>query len=147
MRQLLSNVDLDIINEGRIQNHLDELLWDGLKSNLRAMGLVFRTSNKVVELKNHVTELETKDKERGDKLLNIERQFEGVKASADDLVSELKKVTQSAKEWTDIMNVMVDRSEFEAVLDHLIACEYDIRNLRHRCQRRESGIWNLTKNA
>ena len=31
MRQLLSDADLDTINEGRIQNHLDDLLWDGLK--------------------------------------------------------------------------------------------------------------------
>ncbi|GMN55244.1 hypothetical protein TIFTF001_024373 [Ficus carica] len=78
MRQLLSDVDLDTINGGRIQNHLDELLWDGLKirllnlcSNLQAMGLIFRTSNKVVEQKNRVKELEDKDHERGEKLLNI----------------------------------------------------------------------------
>ncbi|GMN64234.1 hypothetical protein TIFTF001_033310 [Ficus carica] len=50
----------------RIQNHLDELLWDGLKSNLRAIGLIFRTSNKVVEQKNLVNELEDKDRERGE---------------------------------------------------------------------------------
>ncbi|GMN23839.1 hypothetical protein TIFTF001_040502 [Ficus carica] len=31
MRQLLSDVDSDTINEGRIQSHLDEFLWDGLK--------------------------------------------------------------------------------------------------------------------
>ena len=31
MRQLLSDVDLETINTGRIPDHLDELLWDGLK--------------------------------------------------------------------------------------------------------------------
>ncbi|GMN55639.1 hypothetical protein TIFTF001_024758 [Ficus carica] len=89
MHQLLSDVDLETINAGRIPNHLDDLLWDGLK--------------------NHIKELEEKDKERGEKLLNIERNFESVKASANDLVGELKRVTQSGKEKTDMMKVMVDR--------------------------------------
>ena len=31
MRQLLSDVDLETINTGRIPNHVDDLLWDGLK--------------------------------------------------------------------------------------------------------------------
>ena len=31
MRQLLSEADSNILNEGRVQNHLDDLLWDGLK--------------------------------------------------------------------------------------------------------------------
>ena len=31
MCQLLSDVDLDTINDGRIHDHLDDLLWDGLK--------------------------------------------------------------------------------------------------------------------
>lgn len=34
MHQLLSNVDTDTINECRIQSHLNELLWDGLKVSL-----------------------------------------------------------------------------------------------------------------
>ncbi|GMN19240.1 hypothetical protein TIFTF001_045151 [Ficus carica] len=48
MCQLLSDDDSDTINEGRIQSHLDEFLWDGLKSNLRAMGLVYHTTDKVM---------------------------------------------------------------------------------------------------
>ena len=31
MKQLLSEADSDILNEGPLQNHLDDLLWDGLK--------------------------------------------------------------------------------------------------------------------
>ncbi|GMN24525.1 hypothetical protein TIFTF001_049153 [Ficus carica] len=31
MRQLLTDVDMDTVNNGRIQGHLDEFSWDGLK--------------------------------------------------------------------------------------------------------------------
>lgn len=31
MRRLLSEVDKEKINRGRVQNHFDDLLWDGLK--------------------------------------------------------------------------------------------------------------------
>ena len=34
MRQLLSEVDLETISSGRIADHLDDLLWDGLKVRL-----------------------------------------------------------------------------------------------------------------
>ncbi|GMN69160.1 hypothetical protein TIFTF001_038211 [Ficus carica] len=86
MRQLLSDVDSEAINEGRIQSHLDELLWDGLKSNLRAMGLVYRATDKVVVQKKLVRELQEIDRER-----------------------ELQTVTQSSKEGMNMMKVMVDR--------------------------------------
>ncbi|GMN51391.1 hypothetical protein TIFTF001_020548 [Ficus carica] len=42
MCQLLSDIDLETINSGRVPNHVDDLLWDGLKSNLRALGLMYR---------------------------------------------------------------------------------------------------------
>ena len=29
--QLLTDVNMDTVNDGRIQDHLDEFLWDGLK--------------------------------------------------------------------------------------------------------------------
>ena len=70
---------------------------------------MYRTTNTILEQRNQIKELQDKDKERGEKLLNIEWKFEDVKASADRLVVELQKVTQSAKEGTDIMKVMVDR--------------------------------------
>ncbi|GMN64911.1 hypothetical protein TIFTF001_033985 [Ficus carica] len=94
VRQLLSVVDLDTINDGRIHNHLDDLLWDGLKSNLRALRLIYRTTDKVVEQKKLIKELEDKDKDHGEKLLNIERKFKNVKASANDLIAELQKYKQ-----------------------------------------------------
>ncbi|GMN62685.1 hypothetical protein TIFTF001_031767 [Ficus carica] len=98
MCQLLSDVDLETINAVRIPNHLDDILWDSLK------------------------ELEEKKKERGEKLLNIEQNFESVKASADDLVRELKRVTQSTKEGTNMIKVMVDRfNEVQAKIQTLEA--------------------------
>ncbi|GMN48554.1 hypothetical protein TIFTF001_017719 [Ficus carica] len=109
MRQLLSDVDSDIINGGQIQSHLDEFLWNGLKSNLRAMGSVYRTTDKVVEQKKLVKELEDKDNERGEKLLDIERKFKDVKVSANVLIAELQTVNQVAKEGTNMMKVMADR--------------------------------------
>ncbi|GMN47593.1 hypothetical protein TIFTF001_016757 [Ficus carica] len=48
-------------------------------------------------------------KECGEKLLDIERKFEDVKASANELIAELQTVNQSVKEGTDMMKVMVDR--------------------------------------
>ncbi|GMN59335.1 hypothetical protein TIFTF001_028422 [Ficus carica] len=101
MRQLLSDVDVKAINVGRIQNHLDELLWDGLKSNLRAMGLIYRASNKVVEQKKLVRELQEIDRERGEKLLDIKRKFADVKSSADD--------NQSVKEGANMMQALAER--------------------------------------
>ena len=51
--------------------------------------MIFRITNKVVEQKNLVKELEEKDKEYGEKLLNIERKFNDVKATTNELVAEL----------------------------------------------------------
>ncbi|GMN56292.1 hypothetical protein TIFTF001_025409 [Ficus carica] len=38
MRQLLSEADAETLGQGPLQSHLDDLLWDGLKINVRAMG-------------------------------------------------------------------------------------------------------------
>ncbi|GMN47449.1 hypothetical protein TIFTF001_016622 [Ficus carica] len=84
MCQLLSDVDLETINAGRIPNHLDDLVWDVLKSNLRALGLIYHTTDMVLEQRNHIKDLEEKDKEREEKLLNIKQNFESIKASTDD---------------------------------------------------------------
>ncbi|GMN58511.1 hypothetical protein TIFTF001_027600 [Ficus carica] len=109
MHQLLSDVDTDTINEGRIQNHLNEFICDGLKSTLRAMGLVYRTTKKAVEWRERIKELEDIDKERGERLLDIERRFRDVKASADGLISELQTLNQTAKEGADMMKIMASR--------------------------------------
>ncbi|GMN46179.1 hypothetical protein TIFTF001_015363 [Ficus carica] len=101
MRQLLSDVDLDTINEGQIQSHFDKFLWDGLK-------YVFLTYEFKSQNDEHLK------RERGEKLLDIERKFEDVKASATELIAELQTVTQSTKEGTDMMKVMVDRATLKA---------------------------------
>ncbi|GMN21319.1 hypothetical protein TIFTF001_043294 [Ficus carica] len=106
MRQLLTDVDIETINSGRIPNH----------SNLRALGLMYRTTDTVLEQRNQIKELEDKnkeledaDRERGVKLLVIEQNFKEVKASADDLIGELETVNRSSKQMTDMMKVMVDK--------------------------------------
>ncbi|GMN36613.1 hypothetical protein TIFTF001_042474 [Ficus carica] len=116
MRQLLSEADADTLNQGPLQSHLDDLLWDGLKINIRAMGLFYRTTDKVAkqktrikELENINKELEEKDGERGQKLLDIERKFRNVKMSTEGLMAELQKVMHEAKEDSDMMEVMVKR--------------------------------------
>ena len=73
------------------------------------MGLFYRTTDKVVEQKAQIKELENKDRQRGGKLLDIERKFRDVKTSAEDLTIELQKAIQSAEEGSDIMKIMVDR--------------------------------------
>ena len=73
------------------------------------MGLVYRATDKVVEQKKLVKELQDKDRERGEKLLDIERKFEDIKASANGLIAELQTVNWSMKEEVDMMKVMVDR--------------------------------------
>ncbi|GMN69678.1 hypothetical protein TIFTF001_038725 [Ficus carica] len=114
MWQLLSEADVDTLNQGPLQSHLDDLLWDGLKINVRAMGLFYRTTNKVAEQKTRIKELENinkeleeKDGECGQKLLDIKRKFGDVKMSAKGLMAELQKVMHKAKEGSDMMEVMV----------------------------------------
>ncbi|GMN66986.1 hypothetical protein TIFTF001_036053 [Ficus carica] len=134
MRQLLTNVDIKTINSGQIPNHVDELLWDGLKSNLRALGLMYRTTDTVLVQRNQIKELEDKnkeledaDRERGEKLLVIEQNLKEVKASADDLIGELETVNQSSKQMTDMMKVMVDK--FDEVQAKIKSLEADNSSL------------------
>ncbi|GMN51350.1 hypothetical protein TIFTF001_020501 [Ficus carica] len=49
MRQLLTDVDMDTVNEGRVQSHLDDFSLDGLKCILRGMGLIYHSIDKDVE--------------------------------------------------------------------------------------------------
>ena len=42
-------------------------------------------------------------------MLNIERQFKGVKASANDLIGEIQTVKQSAIEGVNMMQALADR--------------------------------------
>ncbi|GMN51473.1 hypothetical protein TIFTF001_020624 [Ficus carica] len=79
MRQLLSDVDSDT-------------------STLRGMGLVYRTTEKAVKRRERIKELEDIDREWGERLLDIERKFKYVKASADGLIAEHHTLNQIAKE-------------------------------------------------
>ena len=80
-----------------------------LQVNVRAMGLLHRTSDRVAQQRAQIKELESKDREREEKLLDIERKFGDVKASAEDLTAELHKAIQTSKEGSDMMKIMVDR--------------------------------------
>ena len=73
------------------------------------MGLLHRTSDRVFQQKNKIKELENKDRERGEKLLDIERKFGDVKTSAEELTAELHRAIQTSKEGSDMMKIMVDR--------------------------------------
>ncbi|GMN49580.1 hypothetical protein TIFTF001_018746 [Ficus carica] len=109
LRQLLTDVNMDTVNDGRIYEHLDEFLWDSLKSILRGMGLIYRFTNKVVEQKEQIRELEVVDKEHAEKLLDIERKFKDVRASADGFIAELHTLNQTTKEEVEMIKSMVDR--------------------------------------
>ncbi|GMN59430.1 hypothetical protein TIFTF001_028527 [Ficus carica] len=54
-------------------------------------------------------ELEEVDKERGEKLLNIERKFKDVKVSANTLIVELHTLNRIVKEGAEMMKAMVER--------------------------------------
>ncbi|GMN54160.1 hypothetical protein TIFTF001_023289 [Ficus carica] len=107
------HVEVELLPGDRIQSHLDEFLWDGLKSNLRAMELVYRTTDKVVEQKARIKELEEIDSERGEKLLDIERRFKDVKASTDgllvdaDVEAEIELFEDSVAEAGDSLSAPV----------------------------------------
>jgi chromosome segregation ATPase len=80
-----------------------------LQVNIRAMGLLHRTSDRVAQQRTQIKELESRDIDREEKLLNIERKFGDVKASSEDLIAELHKAIQTSKEGSDMMKVIVDR--------------------------------------
>ncbi|GMN70506.1 hypothetical protein TIFTF001_039549 [Ficus carica] len=116
MNQLLSDADAEMLSRGSLHSHLDDLLWDGLKTNIRAMGLLKRTSKKISKQKARIAELEVKGQEleeresqRECKLLDIERKFGDVKACAEDLIGQLQNVLHEAKEGSDMMKVMGER--------------------------------------
>ena len=80
-----------------------------LQVSIRAMGLLHRTSDRVAHQRTQIQELKSRGKEREEKLLDIERKFVDVKASAEDLTAELHKAIQTSKEGSDMMKIMVDR--------------------------------------
>ena len=100
-------------------------LVSALQSTLRVMGLVYRTTEKAVEWRECIKELEDIDKERGEKLLDIERRFRDVKANADGLIIKLHTLNQMANEGVDMMKIMVGR--FDKVKAKIKALEESLK--------------------
>ncbi|GMN73966.1 hypothetical protein TIFTF001_052291 [Ficus carica] len=57
MCQLLTDVDMDTMNDGRIQGHLNEFSWDVLKCILRGMELIYRSTDMAVVIKGALRRL------------------------------------------------------------------------------------------
>ncbi|GMN60017.1 hypothetical protein TIFTF001_029112 [Ficus carica] len=97
------------MNQGPPQSHLDDILWEGLKSNVRTMGLFYRMSDKIAEQRDRLKDLMEKDIAREEKVLDIERKFRDVKVGAEGLMSELQKSMDVAREGTSAMETLVKR--------------------------------------
>ncbi|GMN34981.1 hypothetical protein TIFTF001_042147 [Ficus carica] len=106
-RQLFSDADAEIMKQGPPQSHMDDIMWETMKINVRTMGLFYRMSDKVIEQRGRLKDLVEKDIARGEKLLDIERKFEDVKAGAEGLMSELQKSMYVAREGTSAMETLV----------------------------------------
>ncbi|GMN60247.1 hypothetical protein TIFTF001_029334 [Ficus carica] len=108
-RQLYSDVDAEFLRQGPAQSHMDDIMWETMKINVRTMGLFYRMSDRVAEQRDRLKDLQEKDIARGEKLLDIERKFGDVKAGADGLMAELQKSMDVAREGTSAMETLVKR--------------------------------------
>ncbi|GMN20249.1 hypothetical protein TIFTF001_043045 [Ficus carica] len=108
-RQLFSDADAEIMKQGLPQSHMDDVMWETMKINVRTMGLFNRMSDRVAEQRDRLKDLMEKDVARGEKLLDIERKFGDVKAGADGLMAELQKSMDIAREGTFAMETLVKR--------------------------------------
>ncbi|GMN66686.1 hypothetical protein TIFTF001_035746 [Ficus carica] len=108
-RQLFSDADAEIMKQGPPQSHMDDIMWETMKINVRTMGLFYRMSDKVTEQRDRLKDLVEKDIARGEKLLDIECKFRDVKAGAEGLMSELQKSMDVAREGTSAMETLVKR--------------------------------------
>ncbi|GMN68239.1 hypothetical protein TIFTF001_037312 [Ficus carica] len=108
-RQLFSDADAEFMKQGPPQSHLDDIMWETMKINVRTMGLFYRMSDRVAEQRDRLKDLQAKDIARGEKLLDIERKFRDVKAGADGLMAELQKSMDVAREGTSAMETLVKR--------------------------------------
>ncbi|GMN49593.1 hypothetical protein TIFTF001_018752 [Ficus carica] len=71
-RQLFSDADAEIMRQGLPQSHLNDIMWETMKINVRTMGLFYRMSDRVAEQRDRLKDLQEKDIARGEKLLDIE---------------------------------------------------------------------------
>ncbi|GMN64156.1 hypothetical protein TIFTF001_033227 [Ficus carica] len=108
-RQLFSDADAEIMTQCPPQSHMDDIMWETMKINVQTMGLFYRMSDKVAEQRDRLKDLVEKDIARGEKLLDIERKFGDVKASAEGLMSELQKSMDVAREGMYAMETLVKR--------------------------------------
>ncbi|GMN66477.1 hypothetical protein TIFTF001_035568 [Ficus carica] len=108
-RQLFSDADAETMRQGLPQSHMDDIMWESMKINVRTMGLFYRMSDRVAEQRDQLKDLMAKDVARGEKLLDIERKFGDVKAGADGLMAELQKSMDVAREGTSAMETLVKR--------------------------------------
>ncbi|GMN19655.1 hypothetical protein TIFTF001_039863 [Ficus carica] len=97
------------MRQGLPQSHLDDIMWETMKINVRTMRLFYRMSDRVAEQRDRLKDLQEKDIARGEKLLDIERKFGDVKAGADELMAELQKSMDVAREGTSAMETLVKR--------------------------------------
>ncbi|GMN22564.1 hypothetical protein TIFTF001_043541 [Ficus carica] len=108
-RQLFSDADAEFMKQGPPQSHLDDIMWETMKINVRTMGLFYRMSDRVAEQRDRLKDLQEKDIARAEKLLDIERKFGDVKAGADGLMAELQKSMDVARDGTAAMETLVKR--------------------------------------
>ncbi|GMN42181.1 hypothetical protein TIFTF001_011392 [Ficus carica] len=108
-RQLFSDADAEYMKQGLPQSHMDDIMWETMKINVRTMGLFYRMSDRVVEQRDQLKDLKAKDVARGEKLMDIERKFGDVKAGADGLMAEFQKSMDVAREGTSAMETLVKR--------------------------------------
>ncbi|GMN47464.1 hypothetical protein TIFTF001_016628 [Ficus carica] len=71
-RQLLSEVDAETLTQGSLQDHMDDIMRETIKINVRTTGLFYRLADKVVSQSNKIKELEENDRSRRAKLEDIE---------------------------------------------------------------------------
>ncbi|GMN29670.1 hypothetical protein TIFTF001_044374 [Ficus carica] len=110
-RQLLSEVDAETLTQNSLQDHMDDIMWETMKINVRTTGLFHRLADKVVSQSNKIKELEENDSSRRAKLQDIERKFVDVKTGSEGLMLELQKSMDVAREDTSAMDALVRRFE------------------------------------
>ena len=91
------------------------------------MALFYRTAEKAVEHQKRARDLKQKDHEREKKLVDIERKFKDVKASSENLASELRSSLKSMEEGTETTKVIV--GQFEEAQARIRALEADKASL------------------
>ncbi|GMN63756.1 hypothetical protein TIFTF001_032833 [Ficus carica] len=62
IHQLITDADMNTVNNGQIQDHLNEFSWDGLKCILSGMGLIYCSTDKAVEQREQIMKLEATDR-------------------------------------------------------------------------------------